>query len=212
MRFIPFAAGLTMSLMLASLPARAGLIGGGGNTVKALFFLGAHLPADQEVEDFGSPPVVGPAPIGPGGVDFVPGAFDDSAIHVGDTQIAITNNLAAPFCTTGLPCADSFTGFELQFSASVDITGVSVDPASAADFRPNATGTHLGLQLLSPTDILVDVTGDLPAVNDMLVLDLKFPGGTGTPVPEPVSLALLAAALVGACPLLQRRRPGRAAD
>ncbi len=179
-------------------PAAAGLIvvSGTPNTVNALFFLGAHTSADQETEDYGPGPVAGPAPIGLGGVLFVPGAMDEAAIQVNDTSIVITNKAALPFCSTGLPCADSFTGFEFQFSSGVDIKGVSVDPTSASDFLPNATSPHTGLQLLSPTDILVDVTGDSPNVNDKLVLDLTFATVT-TGVPEPSTWALMLLGFAG---------------
>ena len=139
-------------------PARAGLSGGGGNTVNALFFCGSHTFANQEIEDFGSQAVAGPAPIGVGGVDFVEGAFDLSTIHVGDTSIAITNLAPSiePFCSgASPPCGDSFTGFEFQFSSGVDIAGVTVDPVSAAAFLPIAGGLSF-----TPTDILVNVAGD----------------------------------------------------
>ena len=53
----------------------------------------------------------------------------------------------------------------------------------------------MGLQLLSSTDILVDVTGDAPNMGDKLILDVTTAGTTPTPIPEPASLALLASGL-----------------
>jgi hypothetical protein len=186
------------SFLLSGGAAKAGLITTPPNTVNALFFLGAHA-GTPEIEDFGTPPGAGPAPIGPGGVDFVEGAIDGSTIHVGDTQIVITNQLAAPFCSvTATPCPDSFTGFEFQFSSGVDITGVSVDPATAPDFLPNTIAPHAGLQLLSPTDILVDVTGDAPKVGDDLIIDVTTAGTTPiSAVSEPSSIWPLLIGLFG---------------
>jgi hypothetical protein len=88
-------------------------------------------------------------------------------------------------------------GFDFKFTGE-DILGVTVDPASAADMLP-VTGTfqgntHSGLQLISPNEIRVDLTGDLPAVDDQLLLDLSFTPTTST-VPEPRTLPLLCGAL-----------------
>jgi|SRR6516165_5149468 hypothetical protein len=109
-------------------------------------------------------------------------------IHVGATQIMLTNESGFPFCfanTPGTACVDVINGFDFKFTGE-NILGVSVDPASAADFLP-VTGTfqgntHLGLQLLSNNEIRVDVTGDLPLVGDQLILDLSF-ATVGVPGP-----------------------------
>ena len=202
---------------MTAAPALAGLVGDGTNTVEASFWIPViggptttSPPPDTcttsdacEVPNYPVPPPTGsqnsPPPTIP--VDFLQGAISGSTISVGDTQIVITNDLpSAPFCSDGVSagsaCTDPFTGFEFVFSSAVDIKGVSVDPASAADFRPNDTAPHNGLQLLSPTQIVVDVTGDLPAVGDQLILDLTFPS-VGPAVPEPSTWALMALGFAG---------------
>ena len=116
-----------------------------------------------------------------------------------------------PYVITPLRASDS------TFSSGVDITGVSVDPASAADFLPNTTSPHMGLQLLSPTDILVDVTGDAPATNDKLILDVTT---SVTPtIPEPSTWAIMCSAsrglgsraIGGSSDMPRRRAPADAA-
>jgi hypothetical protein len=120
-------------------------------------------------------------------VNFLEDSLSETTIAVGDTQITITNNAPSgtPFCPGASPCNNTFAGFGFTFSSGVDISGVSVDPASAPDFLPNTTSPHMGLQLLSSTNILVDVTGDARNLNDKLILDVtttvrRFP------VPSPV--------------------------
>jgi hypothetical protein len=192
MRFSPLIRiAAILLLMQASSSAQAGLIATPANNVTVLFFLGAHVAGDEEIE--GSD-----VAIGLGGADFAQGVEDGVTIAVGTTQITMTNQLPSsmPFCSgPSSPCTDSFTGFEFLFSSGVDIIGVAVDPASAAVFPPNTTPPHDGLQLLSPTDILLDVTGDAPNIGDELVLDLSFPSTSS--VPEPTSLTLLIAGILG---------------
>jgi hypothetical protein len=134
-------------------------------------------------------------------VDFLQGAQSGSTISVGDTRIVITNELSATFCSDGTSagsaCTDPFTGFQFIFSSGVDITGVSVDPASAPDFRPNDTAPHDGLQLLSPTRIVLDVTGDAPAIGDKLILDVTTNGVPTVPEPSTWALMLLGFAGLG---------------
>ena len=207
-------------LMQLSPPARAGLVGD-DNSVAALFYIGASAvpvvtsttapytnPAPSEIEDYinsmgmttNTPPPTIPA-------SFIEGAISGSTIGVGDTQITITNKLSAPFCSTALPCADVFTGFGFVFFGSVDITGVTVDPASSPAFLPIAGGLTFG-----PTDIFVNVAGDAPAVGGELILDVATGGVTPPPsVPEPRSLALLVTGLVGLLAINRRAKSGSSA-
>jgi hypothetical protein len=131
----------------ASAQAQAGLVGGGTNTVSASFwFPSSTVPppacddttnpnCENEKDSMGNATPTIPA-------SFVEGPADGSTISVGDTKIVITNELDVPFCSTALPCSDVFTGFAFSFSSGVDITSVTTDPASAADFRPIAGGSH----------------------------------------------------------------------
>jgi hypothetical protein len=178
--------------------SHAGLIGNGSDTVQAEFFFGAHTTAEEELEDSGNPPSTAAATIGAAGVDFTEGVLDGSTIHVGDTQIVITNNLAAPFCNPAITCQGSFTGFEFVFTGT-NISGVRVDPSSSPLFRPVAGGLSF-----TATDVLVNVAGDAPNIGDRLVLDLSFPT-VGHGVPEPMSLLLLGSGLIGLGVVRQRR-------
>lgn len=206
MKLLASTAVLTITVV-TPLAAQAGLLGS-GRTVQAEYYngvlTGPELEINTTTNDATPAPLTSP-------VNYIQGALDGATILVGDTQITITNQLpGAPFCSDGTSfgtaCADQISGFGFVFTGE-NILGVSVDPASSADFLPvNGTfqgNTHDGLQLISNNSVRVDVTGDGPAVNSQLILDLSFP--TSNPVSEPASLTLLAAALAGLAGV--RRRP-----
>jgi hypothetical protein len=182
-----------VSLLALSQQAQADLIGNGTNTVSALFYIGASAvpvvtsstapftnPAPSEIEDYinsqmmttNTPPPTIPA-------SFVEGALSGSTIGVSGTQITITNKLVPPFCSTALPCSDVFTGFGFVFSSGVDITGVTVDPASSPAFLPITGGLTFGAR-----DIFVNVAGDAPAVGGELILDVSTAAAA---VPGPIA-------------------------
>jgi hypothetical protein len=91
------------------------------------------------------------------------GAISLSSVSVGEGRIVITNQSSLPFCSLAHPpCPDSFVGFEFVFSRGIG--GVSVDPASSSDFQPRAVQ-------VTPTRVIVDVTGLQPVSGHKLILD-----------------------------------------
>jgi hypothetical protein len=197
MRKSALLAATVAAMAIGTASAYAGLLDSGTNTVDSQFYLGAMIPAD--LEDEGTQTIQNP-----GGAVYGIGAEDESTIDVADMTITITNEAPFPFCSTSLPCPDSFTGFVFVFSSGVDISNVTVDPATTLDMDPFTL-------TFSATEIQVDLAGaadqTTPAIGDQLVLDLSFPasgGGGPTSVPEPSSLAVLGSGLAGF--FIRRRR------
>jgi hypothetical protein len=144
--FLIAAATAALLVNASAPPASAGLIGNGTNTVSASYWFPSssvpppacddttnpHCENEVESPDNATPTI--PA-------NFGAGAVSESTISVGDSKIVITNQSNTPFCSTS-PCSDVFNGFAFSFSSGVDITGVTTDPKSAADFGPSQGASH----------------------------------------------------------------------
>ena len=160
--------------------AHAGLLGA-GKTVQAFYYNGVFASPEGELTDpLGtSNPTSLASP-----VDYIQGAANGSTIDVGDTQIVITNLLSGlPFCVSGQR-RDRLHRPDRRVRLQVHRR-----KHSRRDGRPrfgrqlparDVRASHLGLQLLSNNEIQVDVTGELPLVNDQLILDLTFAVGATT--------------------------------
>ncbi len=209
-----FAAAMVIGVTsLVAHDAQAGLFNA-GDTVQAFYYNGSlsGIPEGEIPAGAGSS---APAPL-TSQVNFVQGPADVSVIAVENTQIVITNESPGGagngFCSTGdigTACADSFSGFEFQFTGET-ILGVSVDNSTPADFLPVSGtfqgNTHLGLQLISANDIRVDLTGSDPSAGQQLTLDVSFTPTQPPPLPEPGTIAVLGTALAGIGMIRRRRR------
>ena len=195
-----------------SVPAAAGLVGDGTNVIEALTYLNVSNPPPGPVSvppvpntigalqpdcttvqycsllDYPPVPQSFPLPtIGASGIVYGADALTDTQVTVTDTQITITNNFSGLFCYYPTGCvAGDFSGYGFFFSSGVDITGVTVDPASSPAFLPISGGLTF-----TATSIEVNLNGQDPVEGNKLILDLTFPGngnGGGGTVPEASNL------------------------
>jgi hypothetical protein len=65
---------------------------------------------------------------------------------------------------------------------------------------------HLGLQLISPNEFLIDVTGDSPDLNDQLILNVIAESPNISATPLPAALTLYASGLTALGLLAWRRK------
>lgn len=149
-------------------------------------------------------PAVLPGTLFPDGGNAV--SFFDTMIT--DTQIIITNRLQGLICSDAPTCAETFNGFKIDFSNATGIIGVALNAGTDADMDPGAGDRPFDV---TEQVLTVNFVGLNAALGSALVLDLQFertPPNPETGIPEPASLALLGAGLLGLAGARQRIRQG----
>ena len=130
-------------------------------------------------------------PLGPytvtGAVEFPTGtlAFDGD-LDVTGTQVIWTATLEEQYG------GGSFNGFVLDFAGAPGIASVTVDGASTM---------VVDAAWSTPTRIYLSVQGDHALVGQQAILDVEF----AAPTPEPTSLFLIAAGLLGMIGFIRKR-------
>ncbi len=184
--------------------AHASTLQGIGRTVQAFYYNGVFASPEGEIN--AATGTSNPASLLTVPVNYNEGSADLSTIVIGGTQITITNLAnGAPFCVSnnaGSNCPDVIDGFDFKFTGE-NILSVSVNNGSNSGFLPVSGtfqgNTHFGLQLISPNEIRIDVTGDAPANNAQLILDVNN-------APEPSSTMIFALLGLSAALYQVRRR------
>jgi hypothetical protein len=177
-------------IVQVSAPAHAGLINA-GSTVDILFGSQTSQTFPSQVFSTGAPgpfslasPIIPPTP--PLHTTEPFNLTAKAGFWFTDTQATIYNNSTPP-----APFGGDFSTFDFTFT-NEDITGVSIDASSSADFLP-ATVTLLG------QDEFKVVVGDGvdPAFLSNLVIDVTTAGTVTPGVPEPSTWALILLGFAG---------------
>ena len=203
-------AAIASSALMAAAPAQAGLINP-TSTVDVSFSWVNVTPFTQWSQVFNTAapgpfslaaPIYPPSPPLHTTEPFNLGA--DTGFWFTNTTVTIYNNSnpPVPFCfsssNTGSACEDPYNTFDFVFT-NEDITSVSIDPGSSADFQLATFGSHTGLTLVSPNEFTVDVTGANPAYLSTLVIDVTTgnANGGGGAIPEPSTWAMIILGFAG---------------
>ena len=181
--------------------AWAGLVATPANLVDAVYYNGSYTdaePQDHLVPGTGTGPgnspvyETGAIPIGPTGADFYQTVAADTPIHVGGNSITLKSLISAPYCLTlATPCTDQIDGFEFTFSSGVNIKGASIKPSSQFGYG-SAT-----VDVKSPTDLLLNLTGVYAAADQSITIDLTFPTVGPPPAPEPSTWVMMMIGFAG---------------
>ncbi len=147
--------------------ARADLIGG---TVQAFYYNGTLVGPAGLLPDGAA--TSDPIAVTAAGVTFT-NNVSQTDIGVSATQIVLTNQVRVRFVSQarqGAPAPTRSTDSTLSSPVKTSSACLSIPPRPlpSCRLRHFQGNTHLGLQLISNNEIRVDVTGDLPRLNDHL--------------------------------------------
>jgi PEP-CTERM motif-containing protein len=150
---------------------------------------------------------IGPVPVTSGVPPEFPAgtvAFDGS-LAVSGSQIIWTATLAETYAAgVASPGAGAFNGLALMFTGAPTITNVTLDSASTilpVPFVGPPVSSSSGFSF-NGNNVLFNLAGDSVAAGQQLILDVQT---SPSAVPEPASLGLLGAGLLGGAALLRRK-------
>lgn len=207
-RAATFTIGCVTVALFCAAPASAGLIN--ANSTVDIFF-GSQTSQSYPSQVF-STAAPGPfslsAPIPPTNFHNTEpfNSTADAGFWFSNTAVTIYNNAGGSPTDPQVPFLDPFTTFDFKFTNEA-ITGVTVDPLSAADFLPNTTSPNTGLTLVGPNEFTVDAAGDNPVYLSKLIIDVSFASTPAVPEPSTWAMMLLGFASLGFMAYRRKSKP-----